>query len=49
MPRTVTSAFSEPVDFETALRKGGCLSLLVTGRGQFRAQLTRPAGGGARH
>jgi AraC-like DNA-binding protein len=41
MPRTVTSAFSEPMDFEAALRKGGCLSLLITGRGPFRAQLTR--------
>jgi AraC-like DNA-binding protein len=40
MPSTLTSAFSEPEDFEAALRKGGCLSLLITGCGQFRAQLT---------
>ena len=36
----VTGAFSEPEDFETALRAEGCLHLLITGRGQFRAQLT---------
>jgi AraC-like DNA-binding protein len=40
MPDTATSAFSEPEDFEAALRKGGCLNLLITGRGRFRAQLT---------
>jgi AraC-like DNA-binding protein len=41
MPRTVTSTFSEPEDFAAALRKGGCLSLLITGHGQFQAQLIR--------
>jgi AraC-like DNA-binding protein len=41
MPDSVTSAFSEPEDFEAALRKEGCLSLLITGRGQFCAQLTQ--------
>src|SRR5712671_5507401 len=41
MPSTVTSAFSDPDDFDTALRKEGVLSLLVTARGQFRARLTQ--------
>jgi AraC-like DNA-binding protein len=41
MPSSITSAFSEPEDFETALSAEGCLSLLITGRGQFRAQLTQ--------
>lgn len=40
MPVCVTSAFNEPEGFEAALRKGGCLGLLITGCGQFRAQLT---------
>ena len=40
MPGSVTSAFSEREDFEAALRAEGCLGLLITGRGQFRAQLT---------
>ena len=35
------SVFSEPEDYEAALRKEGCLGLLVTGRGQFRARLTQ--------
>jgi AraC-like DNA-binding protein len=43
MPGTVTSAFSEAADFEAALREGGCLGLLVTGPGAFRARLTRIA------
>ncbi len=41
MPGSVTAMFSEPADFEAALREGGCLSLLILGRGQFWAQLTR--------
>ena len=41
MPSTVTSAFSDPDDFDTALRKEGVLSMLVTARGQFRARLTQ--------
>jgi len=41
MVRSVTAAFSEPEDFESALCKDGCLGLLVTGRGQFRARLTQ--------
>ena len=43
MPGSVTSVFSEPEDFEAALREEGCLGLLITGRGQFRAQLTQVA------
>jgi AraC-like DNA-binding protein len=41
MPSSVTSVFSEPGDFEAALREDGVLSTLVTGRGQFRARLTQ--------
>jgi len=41
MPGSVTSVFSEPGDFEAALREEGGLGLLVTGRGQFRARLTQ--------
>jgi AraC family ethanolamine operon transcriptional activator len=41
MPGSVTSVFSEAADFETALRDEGCLSLLVTGPGPFRARLTQ--------
>ena len=41
MPGSVTSVFSEPDDFEAALRKEGARGLLVTGRGQFRARLTQ--------
>ena len=37
------SVFSEPEDFEAALRKEGCLGLLITGRDQFRARLTQVA------
>jgi AraC-like DNA-binding protein len=43
MPRSVTSVFSEPADFEAALREEGGLGLLITGRGQFRARLTQVA------
>jgi AraC-like DNA-binding protein len=43
MPRSVTSVFSEPADFEAALRQEGGLGLLITGRGQFRARLTQVA------
>jgi AraC-like DNA-binding protein len=43
MPRSVTSVFSEPADFEAALRQEGGLGLLVTGRGEFRARLTQVA------
>jgi hypothetical protein len=41
MPGSITSVFSEPGDFEAALRQEGSLGLLVTGRGQFRARLTQ--------
>jgi AraC-like DNA-binding protein len=41
MPGSVVSVFSEPEDFETALVQEGYLSLLVTGRGAFRARLTQ--------
>jgi len=43
MPRSVTSVFSEADDFAAALRAEGCLGLLVTGPGQFRARLTQIA------
>src|SRR5580704_3274983 len=43
MPGSVTAAFTESEDFEAALRADGCVNLLVTGRGQFRARLTRVA------
>jgi AraC-like DNA-binding protein len=43
MPGSITSAFGEAADFEAALREGGCLGLLVTGPGAFRARLTRIA------
>ena len=43
MPGSVMSVFSEPDDFEAALREEGCLGLLITGRGQFRARLTQIA------
>jgi hypothetical protein len=39
MSRSITWAFDELVDFETALG-AACRGLVVTGRGQFRAQLT---------
>jgi AraC-like DNA-binding protein len=41
MPGSHTSTFSEPEDFEEALRSEGCLALLITGRGHFRARLTQ--------
>jgi AraC family ethanolamine operon transcriptional activator len=43
MPGSVTSVFSEADDFEAALHEEGCLGLLVTGRGAFRARLTQIA------
>src|SRR5215467_772394 len=41
MPGSVTSVFDEGEHFEAALREEGCLSLLVTGAGPFRARLTQ--------
>jgi AraC-like DNA-binding protein len=43
MPGSRTSGFSEAEDYEAALRGEGCLGLLVTGPGQFRARLTQIA------
>src|SRR4051812_3934814 len=41
MPRSSTSVFSEPEDFEAALSRDGITALLVTGNGKFRARLTQ--------
>ena len=41
MPGSATSVYSEAEDFEAAIRAEGCLGLLVTGPGQFRARLTQ--------
>jgi hypothetical protein len=41
MPGSITSVFSEWGDFEAALYEEGVRGLLVTGRGQLRARLTR--------
>ena len=41
MPGSATSVYSEAEDFEAALRAEGCLGLLVTGHGRFRARLTQ--------
>jgi AraC-like DNA-binding protein len=41
VPRSVASVFGNPDDFQAALRADGVLSLLVIGRGQFRARLTQ--------
>ena len=43
MPASITSVFSKAEDFAAALRAEGCLGLLVTGSGQFRARLTQIA------
>ena len=43
MPRTSTSIFGEPEDFEAALSGDGIIGLLVTGEGKFRARLTQVA------
>jgi AraC-like DNA-binding protein len=43
VPRTLTSVFSEPDDFQAASREEGVVGFLVTGRGQFRARLTQIA------
>jgi AraC-like DNA-binding protein len=40
MPGSVVSVFGEAADFEKALRATGCLGVLVTGQGRFRARLT---------
>ena len=41
MPRSVMSVFSEPDEFQAALREEGVLNLLVTGPGKFRTRLTQ--------
>jgi hypothetical protein len=41
MPGSVTSVFSEPYDFQAALREDGVLGMLITGGGPFRARLTQ--------
>jgi AraC-like DNA-binding protein len=41
MPRSTTSAFSEPIDFQAALHNTGSLSLFVTAPGKFHARLTQ--------
>src|SRR3981189_2676214 len=41
MPDSISSAFSEPEDFGAAMRAEGCLSLLITAHGPFRARLTQ--------
>lgn len=43
MPGSLTSVFGEPEDFQAALSGDGVAGLLITGRGQFRARLTRIA------
>ena len=41
MPQSSTSIFSEPEDFEAALRGDGVVGVLVMGDGKFRARLTQ--------
>src|SRR3954454_11058962 len=41
MPGSIMSAYSEAEEFAAALRAEGCLSLLLSVSGQFRAQLTQ--------
>ena len=41
MPRTFTSVFSEPDDYQAALSEECVVRFLVTGPGQFRARLTQ--------
>jgi AraC-like DNA-binding protein len=48
MPDSVTSAFSEPEDYEAALRGEGLLSLLISAGGPFRAKLTQISLGATR-
>src|SRR5690242_2210959 len=43
MTGSITSAFGEPDDLETALSQECGFSLLITGRGWFRARLTQVA------
>jgi hypothetical protein len=43
VPRTFTSVFSEPDDFQTVVSEEGVVGFLVTSGGQFRARLTQIA------
>jgi hypothetical protein len=43
MPSSSTSTFSEPEEFEAALRRLTDVNLLVTGQGRFRGRLTQVA------
>lgn len=40
MPGSTLSVFSEPDDFQQALREEGCVDLIVTGNGKFRSNLS---------
>ena len=40
MPGSTLSVFGEPDDFEAALKEAGCVNLIVTGQGKFRARLS---------
>src|SRR5215471_21061631 len=41
MPGSVSSVFGNPANFQEALSKDGMLSLVIIGRGRFRARLTQ--------
>src|SRR5215467_15141388 len=41
MPGSVASVFGNPANFQEALSKDGILSLVIIGRGRFRARLTQ--------
>jgi AraC-like DNA-binding protein len=43
VPGSVTSVFSEPEDFQAALREDGVLGMLITRHGRFRTRLTQIA------
>ena len=43
MLRSIMAAFSDPEDFGCALRREGCLNLVITGIGRFQARLTQVA------
>jgi AraC-like DNA-binding protein len=43
MPGSTVSTFGEPDDYQAALRADAGMDFLVTGRGEFRARLTRIA------
>jgi AraC-like DNA-binding protein len=41
VPRSFTTVFGDPEDFQAALRAEGVVRCLVTGRGRFRARVTQ--------